>query len=95
MNNTHDLNMGYNNYMWPTDLNALNDELTLGIEALIDPGGGGNDPPYFFKKIYYYIYIYALNLAILFFKITFCPFNNIFDFFCSNVIVANLPTTFL
>ena len=42
-----------------------------------------------------YIYIYALNLAILFYKITFCPFNNIFDSFQSNIIVINLFTTFL
>ena len=95
MNSTHDLNMGYGNYMWPTNLSALNDELTLGIEALIDRGEMA--PPNFFLKKYILLYIYALNLAILFFKITFCPFNNIFDFFffCSNVIVTNLPTTFL
>ena len=54
-----------------------------GTEALIDPGGNGPTLIFFFKyiSIYMYIYIYALILAILFYKITFCPLNNIIDFF--------------
>ena len=40
-------------------------------------------PPkiFFLKYISVYIYIYALILVILFYKITFCPLNNIIDSF--------------
>ena len=52
-------------------------------------GGGINWPHLNLKKkkkdiytnIHMCIYIYALNLVILFYKIIFYPFNNIFDFF--------------
>ena len=52
-------------------------------------GGGINWPHLNFKKkkkdiytnIHMCIYIYALTLVILFYKIIFYPFNNIFDFF--------------
>ena len=73
--------------------------LTTGTEALIHrrPRGGGGwegeAPLIFFFNIL--VYIYALNLAILFYKITFFPYNNIFDSFYNNFTNTNLSTTFL
>ena len=58
-----------------------------GTKALIDQGGKWL-PQIFKKKIL--VHIYALNLAILFYKIIFFPFNNIFNSFQSNVTVTNL-----
>ena len=58
-------------------------------------GLGPPPPPIFFFKyysIYIYIYICALNLAILFYKITFFPLNNIIDSFKNNVILTNFFT---
>ena len=59
-----------------------------GMKALIDQGGKWLPQIFFKKKIL--VYIYALNLAILFYKIIFFPFNNIFNSFQSNVTVTNL-----
>ena len=56
------------------------------------PGGGGGPPNFFFNIL---VYLYALNLAILFYKITFFPYNNIFDSFYNNFTNTNLSTTFL
>ena len=64
-----------------------------GINSPSPPGGGGEAPLIFFFNIL--VYIYALNLAILFYKITFFPYNNIFDSFYNNFTNTNLSTTFL
>ena len=66
-----------------------------GINSPPPEGGGGEGeaPLIFFFNIL--VYIYALNLAILFYKITFFPYNNIFDSFYNNFTNTNLSTTFL
>ena len=54
------------------------------MEAYIDHGKIPPPPPphnFFLIYIYIYWYIFALILAILFYKIIFCPLNNIIDYF--------------
>ena len=63
----------------------------FGNKEVASFGLGGQWPPliFFFKNIIIIIYMCVLILAILFYKITFFPLNNIIDSFKSNVILTN------
>ena len=66
---------------------------TMGGNALPTPPPPPNTHPAIF--IFKLVYIQVLILAILFYKITFYPLNNIINSFLSNTIVTNFSTTFL